>query len=83
MKFYRRLFPLCLLLICASGFYSDTKSSFSFKENEQGIGLFENGHAVFFYQRKPKSSDGQYICNNYLHPLYTIDGDTLTEEFPA
>ncbi len=83
MKFYRLLFPLFLLLICASGFYSDTKSSFSFKETEQGIELFENGQAVFFYQRKPKSSDDKYICNNYLHPLYSIDGDTLTEEFPA
>ncbi len=83
MKIYRLLFLLCLVLVCSSCFYTDTKSSFSFKENEQGIGLFEHGHAVFFYQREPKSSDGKYICNNYLHPLYTIDGDTLTEEFPA
>jgi hypothetical protein len=83
MKFYRQLFLLCLLLICVSGFYTDSKSSFSFKKSEQGIELFENGYAVFFYQRKPKSSDGRYMCNNYLHPLYSIDGDTLTEEFPA
>lgn len=58
------------------------KSSFSFIENEQGIELFEKGNPVFFYQRKPKSYDGQYVCSNYLHPVYSIDGDTLTQEFP-
>lgn len=43
----------------------------------------ENRQPVFFYQAKPKSLDGNYICNNYLHPLYSLNGDTLTEEFPA
>lgn len=58
------------------------KSPFLFKENDQGIELVENGKPVFFYQRKPKSLTGQYICSNYLHPVYSINGDTLTEEFP-
>jgi hypothetical protein len=58
------------------------KSPFLFKENDQGIELIENGMPVFFYQRKPKSLTGQYICSNYLHPVYSINGDTLTEEFP-
>lgn len=58
------------------------KSPFSFKDNDQGIELFENGKPVFFYQRKPKSLSGEYICSNYLHPLYSLDGDTITEEFP-
>jgi len=58
------------------------KSPFSFKKTDQGIELLENGNPVFFYQRKPKSLTGQYICTNYLHPLYSINGDILTEEFP-
>jgi hypothetical protein len=58
------------------------KSPFLFKETDQGIELLENGNPVFFYQRKPKSLTGQYVCNNYLHPLYSINGDILTEEFP-
>jgi Methane oxygenase PmoA len=58
------------------------KSPFLFKETDQGIELLENGNPVFFYQRKPKSLTGQYICTNYLHPLYSINGDILTEEFP-
>lgn len=58
-------------------------SSFAFKYTEKGVGLSENGKPVFFYQEKPKSPDGKSIFNNYLHPLHSINGDTLTEEFPA
>jgi hypothetical protein len=58
------------------------RSAFVFNVNEQGVELREDGQSVFFYQKEPKSRDGQYICSNYLHPLYSIKGDTLTEEFP-
>lgn len=54
-----------------------------FKENNLGIELLEKNQKVFFYQMEPKSSDGQYQYNNYIHPLYSLNGDTLTEEFPA
>jgi hypothetical protein len=59
------------------------KSTFTFKENEQGVLLLENGKPVFFYQRQTKLLAGQYKFNNYLHPLYSLSGDTLTEESPA
>jgi len=58
-------------------------SPFTITENEDGISLSEDGKPVFFYQKKPKSLTGKYICNNYIHPLYNLNGDTLTEEFPA
>ncbi len=58
-------------------------SAFTFEKQEQGVELKENGHPVFFYQREPKSLDGEYICNNYLHPLYNLKGEVITEEFPA
>jgi hypothetical protein len=57
--------------------------AFAFKENSQGLTLFEAEKPVFSYQREPLSLDGKYVCNNYIHPLYSIDGDTLTEEFPS
>jgi hypothetical protein len=62
---------------------SDKRSPFSFEESDQGVGLYENGKAVFFYQKEPKTLGGEHICNNYLHPLHAPDGDTLTEESPA
>jgi hypothetical protein len=62
---------------------SSCSTPFVFTENENGIGLSEDGNPVFYYQRVPKSRTGEYVCNNYLHPLYTLKGDTITEEFPA
>jgi hypothetical protein len=81
MKFLRLLVP-GLLLLCSTGSFTEN-ATFSFKENPEGISLYESGRPVFFYQRKPKVSEGNYTCNNYFHPVWGIDGDTLTEEFPA
>ncbi len=72
-----------IVLIASCGPSSDKGSPFSFKESPQGVELFENGKAVFFYQKEPKTLGGEYICNNYIHPLYAPNGDTLTEESPA
>jgi hypothetical protein len=80
---FRHVFPAFLVLIVISGCNPGSRSSFVFNKNEQGVGLLEYGKPVFFYQREPKSSDGRFVCNNYLHPLYSLAGDTLTEEFPA
>ena len=73
------LFDLMMIGSCNT---QTQKSPFSTKETDQGIELLENGNPVFFYQRKPKSLTGQYIFSNYIHPLYSINGDILTEEFP-
>ena len=72
---------LLILTSCSSG--ERHKSPFTINESDQGVELMENGKPVFAYQKKPKSLTGQYICNNYIHPLYNLNGDTLTEEFPA
>jgi hypothetical protein len=69
------------ILTCSSA-PEKTKSVFSFKVTDQGIELLEKGKPVFFYQQKTKVLAGQYKCNNYLHPLYSLSGDTLTEESP-
>ncbi|MHC4371942.1 MAG: DUF6807 family protein, partial [Planctomycetota bacterium] len=38
---------------------------------------------VLFYQRTPRSLEGKYTRANYVHPLYGLDGEILTEDFPA
>ncbi len=76
--------PLSLILLISScGPSPDKHSPFSFKESDQGLELFEKGEAIYFYQKEPKTLAGEYICNNYLHPLLAPNGDTLTEESPA
>jgi hypothetical protein len=72
---------IVVMMTCCS-FPDMKKSPFSFKETDQGIELLENGMPVFFYQRQTKLLAGRYKCNNYLHPLYSLAGDTLTEESP-
>ncbi len=76
-----------LLLLSLMLTHCDNKKKniyqYSFRENEQGIELLENNSAVLFYQRAVKSLNGRYARNNYIHPLYSLDGDTLTEDFPS
>jgi hypothetical protein len=72
-----------ITLFIISGSVPAKKSPFSVKENTEGVELSESGKPVFFYQRKPKSLTGQYVCNNYLHPVYNLAGEIITEEFPA
>jgi hypothetical protein len=74
------LFLLCTLLNCNSGV--QLPSSFKFLINEDGIELRENDQLILCYQQKIKSFNGKYSRNNYIHPLMSLDGDTLTEDFP-
>ncbi len=76
---------VALLLVIISFGCSTPKarSPFTVNESSQGIALLENNRPVFFYQRLPKTSNENKVYNNYLHPLYDLNGDTITEEFPA
>jgi len=55
----------------------------SSEQTAEGILISENGKPVLFYQKNPKSKDGQYERSNYIHPLYNLDGNVITEDFPA
>lgn len=50
---------------------------------DDGVWLQEGDAKVLFYQRRPKSQGGKYTRANYIHPLVGLDGETLTEDFPA
>ena len=83
IKFFTTIFILIFIAIFSScSNKSSSTSPFSVNKNDQGIELLENGKRVFFYQKKPKSLDGQYTRSNYIHPLYNLEGDVLTEDFP-
>jgi len=58
-------------------------NEFTYKTSKDGVQLYENGKPVFFYQKTLKSYDGKHFFSNYIHPLYNLTGDTLTELFPA
>lgn len=50
---------------------------------DQGLLFTEGDMQVMFYQRQVKSLNGKYARANYIHPLYGLDGEVLTEDFPA
>jgi hypothetical protein len=54
----------------------------SISETDQGFVVTEGREKVMVYQRKHKSLDGKYKRANYIHPLYGLDGEVLTEDFP-
>jgi hypothetical protein len=56
--------------------------TFEIRESEEGVEVLDGGQAVLFYQRALKDHEGQFARNNYVHPLMSLDGDVLTEDFP-
>ena len=50
---------------------------------EDGILIREGNAKVLFFQVKTKSQNGQYPRANYIHPLFSLDGSELTEDFPS
>ncbi|MEL6251327.1 MAG: DUF6807 family protein [Bacteroidota bacterium] len=52
------------------------------KSTSEGLEVYRDGKAIFFYQTKTKSLDGQFPRANYIHPLYGLNGEILTEDFP-
>ena len=74
------LLLIAVFISCNS--FPEGNSSFLFRETEQGVELLEGKAPVLFYQKVIKSPNGEYFINNYIHPLYSLSGDTLTEEFP-
>ena len=52
-------------------------------ETSQGFAITEGEAKIMFYQRQHKSLDGKYSRANYIHPLYDLDGEILTEDFPT
>ncbi len=53
-----------------------------FIEKDGGVLLQEGNREIYFYQIETKSKDGKYPRANYIHPLYGLNGEVLTEDFP-
>ena len=60
----------------------EEKSPFQIRDTDEGVLVQESGKKVLFYQQRPRSIAGEYERSNYIHPLYGLDGEILTEDFP-
>ena len=70
---------LFIMLICVVTGFSQ---NWQVTETKEGIEIKESGKKVIFYQVAEKSKDGKYTRANYVHPLYGLNGEVLTEDFP-
>lgn len=85
---------IILLLLIAVAFSCNQKpkenANFVFIKNNEHIVLNENGHPVFSYQKalipiwenENPELKRDVMFNHYIHPLYSLAGDTITEAQP-
>ncbi len=71
---------LVLFVVVAAGVSS---GQLTMKKETDGIRIVDGNSPVLFYQVQPKSKNGKFERCNYVHPLWGIDGQVLTEDFPA
>lgn len=58
--------------------------SITMQFGDGGFWIKEGRDSIFFFQRDPKAApDGTLARANYLHPLMSLDGEVLTEDFPV
>lgn len=57
-------------------------ASLTATRTDEGIGISEGDSNVLFYQVKPKSLHGKFERAGYVHPLYSLKGNVITEDFP-
>ena len=71
-----------LLVTASAGALCAADPRFTINRSDDGTEVREAGKPVLFFQTKMKSHDGQWPRANYVHPLYGLDGQVLTEDFP-
>ncbi len=52
-------------------------------QKSDGWLVSEGKKNVLFYVTKDRSLDGKYTRSHYVHPLYSLSGEVLTEDFPS
>ena len=52
-------------------------------KHAEGFEFSDGGKPILFYQAKPKSLDGKFERSGYVHPLRNLDGNVISEDFPA
>ena len=68
------LFTLLLTYACSQPVRLDIQP--------EGVLFTENSDTILFHQTAEKSLNSEYTRSNYIHPLYALDGEVLTEDFP-
>lgn len=57
-------------------------ATFDIQVTNEGMAVEENDKKVLFYQLNPKTVSGKYERAGYIHPLYDLNENILTEDGP-
>lgn len=76
-----------IILALGCGSVSMAAAEFTLKDDGQGVTVLDKGQPVLTYNYgdipAPEEVAGHLTRATYVHPLYGLDGDVLTEDFPA
>lgn len=75
---------LLVILFCCLSVAScvNREDRLAVNESGPGIEITDQNRKVLFFQAHPKSINGQYERAGYIHPLYDLEGNVLTEDGP-
>lgn len=73
------------LLCCAA--LADAADAFRFEDaSDKSVALFEGAHPVLVYNhgviQPPAGAPADRARSSYVHPIYGLDGEALTDDFP-
>jgi hypothetical protein len=85
MKFHFSIHAISFT--CALLFTPYAQADFTFTEANGKLSLHEDGEPVFDYNFEmvppPEGVDEKYRRSGYLHPVYGLDGQVVTQDFPS
>jgi len=77
---FRIVLLLCLISL-------PLQAEFRFEETDGQLTLFEDDQPVWVYQSKmvdpPEGVPEKFRRSSYLHPVYGMDGEVITQDFPS
>ena len=72
---------LFFILFCTVSSASENKVRIL--KTDEGYQFYDAENPILFYQTQPKTTpEGTHSRANYCHPLYGLDGQIMTEDFP-
>lgn len=76
------IMKLCLTIVFASIVFFGNSQKIHFKKANDGFWVMEDKVEVMFFQRNENDSIPALARNNYFHPVYDLNGQVITEDFP-
>lgn len=72
----------CLTIVFVAIVFLGNGQKIHFKKANDGFWVMEDDDKVMFFQRKENDSIPSLSRNNYFHPVYDLNGNVITEDFP-